>query len=89
MPDITLDFGDRTWDQARGTVITTLQGHEYAIEGNGKSGLREDVEELKSSIVEIRTYAKASSDWAKAMFIVAIPLLLGIAGLLVSIINKK
>lgn len=65
MADSALEFGDGSWDEAKGTIISTLRSHDKILNGNGKSGVIEEVAEVKTRLAVIEGYGKASAFWGK------------------------
>lgn len=60
MSDTELDFGNGSWEEAGGTVRTTLIALHKDVNGNGKPGLKSDVSDMLA-------YGKASIYWLKGI----------------------
>ena len=60
-----LNFGDGSWDQAKGTIFTTLQGLKSDMDGNGKPGLKDDMQSVRTDLSEIKAYGRASAFWGR------------------------
>jgi len=46
----TLDFGDGSWEDARGVVQTTLNELNQAVKGNGRAGMQSQLTILQATI---------------------------------------
>jgi len=62
-----LNFGDGSWDQAKGTIFTTLQGLKSDMDGNGKPGLKDDMQSVRTDLSEIKAYGRASAFWGRVI----------------------
>ena len=64
-----LDFGTGSWQEARGTVFTTLRQLSHDIYGNGQPGLAAKVTEMElaneTRWARIEAYAKAAEKWGR------------------------
>jgi hypothetical protein len=60
-----LDFGDGSWIEAKGTVISTLKSLHSSVEGNGKPGIKKDVSDVKMSMATLMAYGRATTFWAR------------------------
>jgi hypothetical protein len=60
LADTELDFGDLSWEEAGGTVRTTLIALHKDVYGNGKPG-------LKVEVSEVLIYAKSAVLWMKGI----------------------
>jgi hypothetical protein len=60
-----LDFGDGTWDQAGGTVRSTLITLHRDVNGNGHAGLKEEVQSVTNSMDKFITEYRTREDERK------------------------
>jgi len=65
--DDLLEFGDESWEEAKGTVLTTLRSLHRDLNGNGKQGIKADMTEVKQDLTEIKAYGRASAFWGKVL----------------------
>lgn len=61
MSELELEFGDGSWEQAYPLVRSTLIALHKDINGNGKPGLKEDMNTLKA-------YGQATLFWIRGIF---------------------
>ena len=62
-----LEFGDGSWEEARGVLISTIRSHQNDLNGNGKPGIKSDMEEVKQTLVKIETFGRATAFWGKVI----------------------
>jgi hypothetical protein len=81
-----LDFGNGSWDQAKGLIFSTLRAHDSDIEGNGKDGLKLTVSKIDGRVAAMETAAKTTVFWARLIgwFVVV-----GIPTIALIVANKK
>ena len=62
-----LEFGDESWDEAKGLIFSTVKRVHNDIYGNGKPGIKADMEEVKQTLIKIETFASATAFWGKVV----------------------
>ncbi len=67
MSDDLLEFGDESWEQAKGTTLSTLRSLYRDMNGNGKQGIKADMNEVRQDLVEIKAYGRATAFWGKVL----------------------
>lgn len=57
-----IEFGDRSWEDAGGTVLHVLNDHHRILKGNGSAGLQTIVTELVSTLEAREEERKATEE---------------------------
>jgi hypothetical protein len=63
-----LNFGDQSWNQAKGTVFTELINLHEAIDGgDGKPGVKQEIVGINTRLSKMEVTTEVSLKWIKAI----------------------